>query len=91
MSDLFSEERERHFPMELPCNIVGKTEPLETYFELEDALEDIIFPPSSSISRWQGSSWRAFAVTPQMTRSVRRPAYWIASCKLQKKAAGAEA
>ena len=38
---------------------------METYFEIEDSLEDVIFPPNSSISRW-------FNLPPERREQKRR-------------------
>ena len=49
---LFADEREKHFPMKLPQGIVGKQVRMQEYFDVEDALEPIVFPENDRIKRW---------------------------------------
>lgn len=49
---LFAEEREKHFPMELPQGIIGKQVRMQEYFDVEDALEPLVFPENERIKRW---------------------------------------
>lgn len=44
--------QEKHFPMQLPKNIIGRSVDMPTYFDVEDALEPIIFPENEQIERW---------------------------------------
>jgi len=48
---MFDIERNQHFPLELPQSIQGQIVPLETYFEVEDALEPQVFPDNPNIQR----------------------------------------
>lgn len=52
MNDLFAAQKERHFPMDLPEGIIARSVDLQTYFDVEDALEPIVFPENSQIARW---------------------------------------
>ncbi|MEO1286304.1 MAG: GNAT family N-acetyltransferase [Chloroflexota bacterium] len=49
---LFANEREHHFPMTLPENIIGRQVEMATYFDIEDALTHQIFPDSPQVQRW---------------------------------------
>ncbi len=50
--NLFSEERETHFPMQLPEDIIAKQVEMQEFFDVQDALEPIIFPENDSVKRW---------------------------------------
>lgn len=50
--ELFAEERARYFPMQLPNQIIGRTVALTDYFEVEDALEPLIFQENEQVKRW---------------------------------------
>jgi len=52
MTDTFSEQKKTHFPMELPNGIIGRNVALETYFDVEDTLEPLIFPENDRTARW---------------------------------------
>ena len=52
MTAHIDEQRAKHFPMQLPDQIVGRNVPLQTYFDVEDALEPVIFPENERINRW---------------------------------------
>lgn len=52
MLAVFKEERERHFPLDLPAGVVGRCVELETYFAVEDDLEARIFPENERVERW---------------------------------------
>lgn len=49
---LFAEEREKHFPMDLPHGIIGQQVRMQDFFDVEDALEPIIFPDNDRVKRW---------------------------------------
>jgi len=49
---LFAEEREKHFPMDLPHGINGRQVRMQEFFDVEDALEPIIFPDNDRVKRW---------------------------------------
>lgn len=50
--NLFADEREKHFPMNLSEGIIGKQVTMQEYFDVEDALEPIVFPENDRIKRW---------------------------------------
>ena len=52
MTDLFTAQKDAHFPMQLPQGIVGRTVDMQTYFDVEDALEPLIFPENELTERW---------------------------------------
>lgn len=52
MNEYFVEEKKQHFPMQLPHGIVAHNVNLQTYFDVEDALEPTVFPENSAIARW---------------------------------------
>lgn len=52
MTDLFTEQKQAYFPMQLPNGIVGRSVPLETYFDVEDALEPLVFPEDETTASW---------------------------------------
>ena len=50
--NLFAEEREKYFPMQLPVGIIGKQVTMQEFFDVQDALEPIVFPDSEQSKRW---------------------------------------
>jgi len=51
MPDLFEAERQKYFPLSLPHGIKGRIVDLQTYFDVEDALEPQVFPLHPNIER----------------------------------------
>ncbi|MEQ8677880.1 MAG: GNAT family N-acetyltransferase [Aggregatilineales bacterium] len=45
-------QKNTHFPIHLPDGIIGLNVDMETYFDVEDALEPIIFPENKWSARW---------------------------------------
>lgn len=50
-AELFAAERERHFPLALPQGVTGRLVELQTYFDVEDALEPGVFPLHPNMER----------------------------------------
>lgn len=48
----FTEEYEKHFPMNLGNNIIAKQVDMQSYFDLADVLEPQIFPDTKQSERW---------------------------------------
>lgn len=49
---LFAKEREKYFPMHLPQNTIAKQVRMQEFFDVQDALEPIVFPESEQTKRW---------------------------------------
>lgn len=52
MTDPFTTQKSHHFPMQLPHGIIGRSVEMQTYFDVEDALEPVIFPENEITARW---------------------------------------
>lgn len=52
MAEHFTSQKAKHFPMALPNGIIGKNVTLQAYFDVEDALEPLIFPENDRTARW---------------------------------------
>jgi len=52
MTTLFTEQKNQHFPMDLSNGIIARNVALQTYFDVEDALEPLIFPENDRTARW---------------------------------------
>ncbi len=52
MTNLFEQQKADHFPMHLPHGVIAKNVDLPIYFDVEDALEPVVFPESAYVQRW---------------------------------------
>ena len=52
MSDLFAEYKTKYFPMQLTAGITAQNVEMQTYLDVADALEPIVFPETDHTSRW---------------------------------------
>jgi len=52
VAENFIAQKEKHFPMHLPNGITGKNVDLQTYFDVEDTLEPLVFPENERTARW---------------------------------------
>lgn len=52
MTDIITAAKAKHFPMQLATDIIGKNVAMETYFDVEDALEPLIFAENPHTARW---------------------------------------
>lgn len=50
--NLFAEEREKYFPMQLPQGIVGKQVTMQQQLDVEEMLEPLVFPENDRAKRW---------------------------------------
>ena len=52
MTNTFDEQKDQHFPMQLPQGIIARNVDMQTYFEVADKLEPLIFPENENTARW---------------------------------------
>jgi RimJ/RimL family protein N-acetyltransferase len=52
VSELFEQQKSQHFPIQINPDVIAQTVDLQTYFDVEDALEPVTFPENDSTNRW---------------------------------------
>ncbi len=52
MADLFEVYKSKHFPIQLNHEIIGRSVDLQTYFDVEDDLEPLVFAENQWTERW---------------------------------------
>lgn len=45
-------QKAQHFPMQLPVGVLAHSVDLQAYFDVEDALEPLVFPENERTERW---------------------------------------
>lgn len=52
MTEKFQTQRANYFPMQLTASCIARNVDLQTMFEVEDALEPVVFPENPTRERW---------------------------------------